>query len=136
MDREAWQATVHRVAQSWTRLKQLRMHACSRPDAPLQLEPACPTGTGHPCPICLEFPKQGPSPNLIFVCVSYSGRSHTEGSSLVCSPASAAPCRLCRPKTLHGLGTTLSSRDSVSPRRLSCSFLGGGLGISEVLTQL
>ena len=27
MDRGAWQAIVHRVAQSWTRLKQLSMHA-------------------------------------------------------------------------------------------------------------
>ena len=26
MDRGAWWATVHRVAQSWTRLKRLRMH--------------------------------------------------------------------------------------------------------------
>ena len=26
MDREAWQATVHGVTQSWTRLKQLGMH--------------------------------------------------------------------------------------------------------------
>ena len=29
MDREAWRATVHRVAQSRTRLKQLSMHARS-----------------------------------------------------------------------------------------------------------
>ena len=29
MDREAWQATVHRVTKSWTRLKQLSMHACT-----------------------------------------------------------------------------------------------------------
>ena len=28
MDRGAWWATVHRVAQSWTRLKQLSTHAC------------------------------------------------------------------------------------------------------------
>lgn len=28
MDREAWWATVYRVAKSWTRLKQLSMHAC------------------------------------------------------------------------------------------------------------
>ena len=28
MDRGAWQATVHRVAKSWTRLKQLSVHAC------------------------------------------------------------------------------------------------------------
>ena len=28
MDRWAWQATVHRVTQSWTWLKQLSMHAC------------------------------------------------------------------------------------------------------------
>ena len=27
MDRGPWWATVHRVAQSWTRLKQLSMHA-------------------------------------------------------------------------------------------------------------
>ena len=26
MDRGAWQATVHRVAKSWTQLKQLSMH--------------------------------------------------------------------------------------------------------------
>ena len=29
MDREAWRATVHRVAKSWTQLKQLSMHACT-----------------------------------------------------------------------------------------------------------
>ena len=28
VDRGAWWAAVHRVAQSWTRLKQLSMHAC------------------------------------------------------------------------------------------------------------
>ena len=27
MDGEAWQATVHGVAKSWTRLRQLSMHA-------------------------------------------------------------------------------------------------------------
>ena len=27
MDREAWRASIHRVAKSWTRLKQLNMHA-------------------------------------------------------------------------------------------------------------
>ena len=27
MDRGAWQATVHRVTKSWTRLKRLRMHS-------------------------------------------------------------------------------------------------------------
>ena len=27
MDKEAWQATVHRVAESWTRLKRLTMQA-------------------------------------------------------------------------------------------------------------
>ena len=26
MDRETWQATVHRVTQSWTQLKRLSMH--------------------------------------------------------------------------------------------------------------
>ena len=26
-DREAWQATVHRAAKSWTRLKQFSMHS-------------------------------------------------------------------------------------------------------------
>ena len=30
MDREGWQATVHRVVKSWTRLKQLSRHAQSR----------------------------------------------------------------------------------------------------------
>ena len=29
MDRGAWQATVHRIARSWTRLKQRSMHAVS-----------------------------------------------------------------------------------------------------------
>ena len=29
MDRGAWQATVHRVAESGTKLKQLSTHACS-----------------------------------------------------------------------------------------------------------
>ena len=28
MERGAWQATVYRVAHSWTRLKQLSMHKC------------------------------------------------------------------------------------------------------------
>ena len=28
MDRDAWQATVHRVEKSWTQLKQLSTHAC------------------------------------------------------------------------------------------------------------
>ena len=28
VDRGAWWAAVHRVVQSWTRLKQLSMHAC------------------------------------------------------------------------------------------------------------
>ena len=28
MDRVAWWATVHRVAKSWTRLKQLSIHTC------------------------------------------------------------------------------------------------------------
>ena len=28
MDKEAWRATVHGVAKSWTRLEQLNMHAC------------------------------------------------------------------------------------------------------------
>ena len=28
MDREAWSATVHGVANSWTQLKQFSMHAC------------------------------------------------------------------------------------------------------------
>ena len=29
VDRRAWWALVHRVAQSWTRLKRLSMHACT-----------------------------------------------------------------------------------------------------------
>ena len=29
MDRQAWQATVHRVTKSWTRPKQLSMHPCT-----------------------------------------------------------------------------------------------------------
>ena len=28
MDREAWWAAVHRVAQSWTQLRRLSVHAC------------------------------------------------------------------------------------------------------------
>ena len=28
LDRGAWRAAVHRIAQSWTQLKQLSMHAC------------------------------------------------------------------------------------------------------------
>ena len=31
MDRGAWQAMVHRVPKSWTRLQQLSMHACNVP---------------------------------------------------------------------------------------------------------
>ena len=31
MDRGAWWATVHRVAKSWTRLKQLSTHPCREP---------------------------------------------------------------------------------------------------------
>ena len=34
MDRGAWRATVHRVAKSWTRLKQLSMHAHTLPPMP------------------------------------------------------------------------------------------------------
>ena len=29
LDSGVWQATVHRVSKSWTRLKQLGMHACT-----------------------------------------------------------------------------------------------------------
>ena len=29
MDRGAWQATAHRVTQSWTRLKRLSVHVCT-----------------------------------------------------------------------------------------------------------
>ena len=29
MDRGAWWAAVHRIAQSWTQLKELNAHACS-----------------------------------------------------------------------------------------------------------
>ena len=34
MDREAWEATVHRVAKSWTLLKRLSTHACKRKLSP------------------------------------------------------------------------------------------------------
>ena len=45
MDRGAWWAAVHRVAQSWTRLKLLNMHACTR------------EGNGNPLQYsCLENP--------------------------------------------------------------------------------
>ena len=30
MDREAWRAIVHRVAQSWTQVKRLSTHSCMR----------------------------------------------------------------------------------------------------------
>ena len=30
MDKGAWRATVHRVTQSWTQLKQLSIHECMR----------------------------------------------------------------------------------------------------------
>ena len=46
VDRGAWWAAVHRVAQSWTRLKHLSMHAC--------------TGEGNGTPLqcsCLENPR-------------------------------------------------------------------------------
>ena len=46
VDRGAWWAAVHRVAQSWTRLKLLRMHAC--------------IGEGNGSPLqysCLENPR-------------------------------------------------------------------------------
>ena len=36
MDRGAWQAIVHRIAKTWTRLKQLSTHACVSRDAWLQ----------------------------------------------------------------------------------------------------
>ena len=45
-DRGAWWAAVHRVAQSWTRLKRLSVHAC--------------TGEGNGNPLqcsCLENPR-------------------------------------------------------------------------------
>ena len=46
MDRGAWRAALHRVAQSWTRLKQLSMHACLG------------VGNGNPLQCsCLENPR-------------------------------------------------------------------------------
>ena len=48
MDRGAWRASVHGVAQSQTRLKQLSMHACIG------------EGTGNPLQCsCLENPRDG-----------------------------------------------------------------------------
>ena len=48
MDRGAWWAAVHRVAQSLTRLKQLSMHACNG------------EGSGNPLQYsCLENPRDG-----------------------------------------------------------------------------
>ena len=45
MDRGVWRATVHRVTQSWTRLKQLSMHTCrvSKIQKLLKLTAAIPT---------------------------------------------------------------------------------------------
>ena len=45
-DREAWQATVHRVSKSWTRLKQLSTHTLVKTD-PRQLCCPLPTLHGH-----------------------------------------------------------------------------------------
>ena len=47
VDRAAWRAAVHRVAQSWTRLKQLSMHACTG------------EGNGKPTPVFLPGESQG-----------------------------------------------------------------------------
>ena len=48
MHRGAWWAAVHRVAQSWTRLKPLSMHACIG------------EGNGNPLQCsCLESPRDG-----------------------------------------------------------------------------
>ena len=48
VDREAWWAAIHRVTQSWTRLKQLSMLACIG------------EGNGNPLRFsCLENPKNG-----------------------------------------------------------------------------
>ena len=33
MDREGWQATVHRFSKSWTRLKQLSLHTSVSEDS-------------------------------------------------------------------------------------------------------
>ena len=46
MDREAWQTTVHRVAQSQTQLKQLSMNTGEGNGTPLQYS-------------CLEYPMDG-----------------------------------------------------------------------------
>ena len=46
VDRGAWRAAVHRVAQSWTRLKRLSMHACIG------------EGNGNPLQYCLENPRE------------------------------------------------------------------------------
>ena len=47
-DGGAWWAAVHGVAQSWTRLRQLSMHACIR------------EGNGNPLQYsCLENPRDG-----------------------------------------------------------------------------
>ena len=53
MDREAWRATVHKVAQSWTQLKQLSTHAFS-PQAEMRegghgrgLAPQGPSSRAH-----------------------------------------------------------------------------------------
>ena len=36
MDRGTWQATVHGVTKSWTRLKRLSMHACSKAETQIK----------------------------------------------------------------------------------------------------
>ena len=46
MDREAWQATVHRVAKSWPRMNRLSMHSSHSPSPDLGLW----TSEGPPLP--------------------------------------------------------------------------------------
>ena len=52
-DRGAWWAAVHRVAQSWTRLKRLRTHACQALQDPSEGLPS-PLGNAW-APLILDF---------------------------------------------------------------------------------
>ena len=63
MDRGAWQATVHGVAKSWTRLKPLSMHALTLSICP----PLPPRGQLLSCSFTAVLPAPGPAPGMGWV---------------------------------------------------------------------
>ena len=63
VDRGAWWATVHTVAQSRTRLKRLSMHACAG------------EGNGNPTPVFLPEESQG---QRSLVCCRLWGRTELD----------------------------------------------------------